>query len=128
MALQVIEAENMKQRSGSFGKYSDPSASGGQAIAFQSDGTLQKQVLVPQQSDLIVRGLGVECNAAQASMIVEVDGVTVGTELMYASPWKEFTYAKVIPAGKHAVTIKSANSYVDGTCIRQVKVDSVAVR
>lgn len=87
---------------------SDRKASGGSALAISSSATASMTLTVPTSTT----GLTIRAKTAAGApnMTVAIDGVPVTTLMVTPTGWTDFTFAGVIPAGSHVVSISTTTA------------------
>jgi hypothetical protein len=105
--------------------YSDPTASGGIAIALTGAVTIASTLTIPDSIRVVVRAKARPCFGAPIGR-VSVDGVDIGTSPVTASTWTDYTATAAISAGSHTIGVSFTNPLWFG-CSRVLYVDTISV-
>ena len=110
----VVEGEQMVFSPLSSGRVvSDTNASNGSALAITGIGTATATVNVPAATTgLVIRAKTV---AGAPKMTLSVDGVAVTTLMVVSTGWTDFTFAGVVPAGSHDISVSTSTSTASNT-------------
>jgi hypothetical protein len=105
----AAESEKMTvSPSGASRVVSDRNASGGSALAITGSATASTTVTVPTATTgLVIRA---KTNAGAPNMTVAIDGVAVTTLKVTSTGWTDFTFAGVVPAGAHVLSVSSTTA------------------
>jgi endoglucanase len=123
----TIAASSMSLPASSGTTFADSSATGGTALLIWSNATASASVTTAAAQAIVVRARGDQCQGAP-HMIVSVDGRTVLSQAVPATAWTNYAADAAIPAGTHTVSVSFDNDYLDSSCDRNLRVDSVALR
>lgn len=127
-AATSLEAETLPVSpwySGS--KYSDSSASGGNALKLWWDSRTSISASLPAASGIVVRAKSQSCGGAP-TMTVKVDGMVVSATPVTASQWTDFTIPVQIKAGTHQVTVGYARDpSKSGFCAQALMLDTMSL-
>jgi hypothetical protein len=127
LADTTIEAESMALQDSGVHVFNDATASGGQALAFDSPDTATKTVTTGSASTLTLTARGDQCQGAPEAVVM-IDGVTLFTVLVPATAWTQYSTAVNIAAGTHTVVIAYDNDlYLKGVCDRNLRVDKLTL-
>ncbi len=105
----AVESEKMTiSPSGVSRVVSDRNASGGSALAITDSATASTTVTVSSATTgLVIRA---KTNAGAPDMTVAIDGVAVTTLKVTSTRWTDFTFAGVVPAGSHVLSVSSTTA------------------
>ena len=117
----VVEAEKMTVSPVGSGRVvSDRTASGNSALALVGSGTASTTVSVSASTALTIRA---KASAGAPNMTVSIDGVPVTTVVVSSTAYQDYTFAGTIAAGKHVISVSSANA----TALGSLYLDKVSV-
>jgi aryl-phospho-beta-D-glucosidase BglC (GH1 family) len=125
--VAVTEASQGSPSAWNLKVVSDPSASGGAAVAFGSGASLNLQTTLSADADtLTFRVRGDQCGGAPAYSVT-IDGAAAGTGTVGNTGWTNQTYTKFLGAGTHTVTVAFTNySFsIFPSCTRKLYLDDV---
>jgi beta-glucanase (GH16 family) len=104
----VVEAEKMTvARKGTARVVSDSTASGRSAMAFVGSGSVSTTVTIVKSTALTIRA---RAGAGAPNMTVAIDGKPITTVVVGSTSYGDYTFAGTIPAGKHVITVSTANA------------------
>jgi hypothetical protein len=105
----VVEGERLAvSPSGVSRVVSDRNASGRSALAITGSATASTTVTVPTATTgLVIRA---KTNAGAPNMTLSIDGVAVTTLKVTSTGWTDFTFAGVVPAGAHVLSVSSTTA------------------
>lgn len=106
--------------------YTDSTASGGKALGLWANATAYATVTQPASTKVVVRAKAQKCQG-QPTMVVTVDGVTIGSTTISATSWTDYATTANIGAGSHVVGIAYTNDYRSLFCDRNLLVDKVTI-
>ncbi len=89
------------------GVFPDRKASGRSALALSSSGTVTTTVTLPASTGLVIRA---KASSGFPNMTLSIDGVPVTSVIVKATSWSDYTFAGVIPAGSHVLSISSSTA------------------
>ncbi|MUL81726.1 MULTISPECIES: carbohydrate-binding domain-containing protein [unclassified Mycolicibacterium] len=123
----ALEAESMSiTPAGSGSTYSDSTASAGKVLGMWANSTATKTVSLPASTKIVVRAKGQACQG-MPTMVVGIDGTTIGTTTVNATSWNDYAASANIPAGSHTISVAYTNDYRTLLCDRNLLVDKVTV-
>ena len=104
----TVEAEKMTiVRKGTARVVSDSTASGRSAMAFVSSGSVSTTVTIAKSTALTIRA---RASAGAPNMTVAIDGKPITTVVVGSTSYGDYTFAGTISAGKHVITVSTANA------------------
>ncbi len=105
----AVESEKMAvSPSGVSRIVSDRNASNGSALAITGNATASATVNVPTATTgLVIRA---KTSAGAPNMTLAIDGVAVTTLMVTSTGWTDFTFAGVVPAGSHVISVASTTA------------------
>lgn len=106
--------------------YTDSTASGGKALGLWANATASATVTLPASMKVVVRAKAQKCQG-QPTMVVTVDGVTIGSATVSATSWTDHSATANLGAGSHVVGIAYTNDYRSLFCDRNLLVDKVTI-
>lgn len=112
--------------SGAGGAFADSTTTSGMAIMLWSPGRFTMSVTTTARVALTVRARADLCSGSPI-LTATLDGVTVGAIDVASSGWADFSVGDNVSSGTHTLALEYANDYTDGTCDRNVYLDSVVV-
>ncbi|MFV8165921.1 carbohydrate-binding domain-containing protein [Mycobacterium sp. 134] len=105
----------------------DSTAAGGTALRLSQNSTAATTLELPAASRIVVRAKGTQCLGGP-SMIVSVDGKTIGTTIVQAASWTDYTVTATGVAGTHNLGISFANDFaLNVYCDRNLLLDKITV-
>ena len=109
----AVEGEKLTLSRAGVGRVvSDKSASSGSALAITGNVTASATVSIPTgTTGLIIRAK----STGGPNMTLAVDGVAVTTLMVVASGYTDFTFAGVVPAGQHVISVASTTATSSAT-------------
>ncbi len=109
----AVEGEKMTlSRTGVGRVVSDKNASSGSALAITGNVTASTTVNIPTgTTGLIIRAK----STGGPNMTLAVDGVAVTTLMVVSSGYTDFTFAGVVPAGQHVISVASTTATTSAT-------------
>ena len=126
-ATATAEAESMQITPGSAGSvYLDWTASGGRALGMWANSTASSTVTVGRSTQIVIRAKGQRCQG-MPTMVVGIDGHTIGSTTVNATSWRDYPITADIPAGSHTLTVSFTNDHRGFLCDRNLMVDKVTV-
>lgn len=121
----ALEAEAMTIQPATSGSvFNDSSASTGRALGMWANSTATATLSLPAVVKVVVRAKGQRCQG-MPTMVVGIDGTTVGTTTVNATTWTDYATTVNIPAGSHAVTVAYTNDARSLLCDRNLLVDKL---
>ncbi len=89
----------------------DPSATDGTAVEYDLNGSVNFQVLLPRDADVLtVRMRGQQCGGPPA-FAVTVDNLPLASGTVSSSTWTDYSYSIPLGAGTHTVDVAFTNNY-----------------
>lgn len=125
-AAAVFEAERMNISGSTASVITDGSATSGQAVTMQSNGTIGTLASLPAGKRLSIRAKATPCQG-DARMTVSLDGTQVLSVGVGAKDWSNYSVAHDVAPGDHALSISFSNATTKGSCSRTLSIDSVSV-
>lgn len=123
----VLEAEALAVTPAANGSsYADSAASGGKALGLWGNATASATVTLPASTKVVVRAKAQKCQG-QPTMVVTVDGVTIGSTTVSTTTLTDYSATANIGAGSHVIGIAYTNDYRSLFCDRNLLVDRVTI-
>ena len=123
-AAAAFEAEAMSLPAPDGMVVADASASGGRALLIWSDGTASEALTTGAIGTIDVRARGDQC-AGAPTMVLTVDGATLGSWSVASTGWAGYAAAVTLAAGSHTFAISFTNDFMGYGCDRNLYVDRV---
>ncbi len=125
-AASVLEAERMNISGSTASVVTDGTATGGQGVTMQSNGTIGTLASLPAGKKIKIRAKATPCQG-DARMNVSLDGTQILSVGVGAKEWANYSVAQNISPGDHALSISFSNAGTKGSCSRTLSLDSISI-